>query len=39
LQSMRSKHQICYTQLGRKFYYRPEEVELLFMKSGKYHHV
>ena len=39
LQSMRSKHQICYTQLGRKFYYRPEEVELLFTKSGKYHHV
>ena len=37
LQSMRSKHQICYTQLGRKFYYRPEEVELLFLKSGKYH--
>ena len=39
LQSMRSKHQICYTQLGRKFYYRPEEVELLFLKSGKYHRV
>ena len=39
LQSMRSKHQICYTQLGRKFYYRPEEVELLFMKLGKYNRV
>ena len=39
LQSMRSKHKICYTQLGRKFYYRPEEVELLFLKSGKYHRV
>ena len=39
LQSMRSKHQICYTQLGRKFYYHPEEVELLFFKSGKYHSV
>ena len=21
---MRSKHKICYAQLGRKFYYRPE---------------
>ena len=37
LQSMRSKHQICYTQLCRKFYYLHEEVELLFLKSGKYH--
>ena len=26
---MRSKHKICYAQLGRKFYYRPEEVELV----------
>ena len=39
LQTMRSKHKICYAQLGRKFYYRPEEVELLFTKSGKYHRV
>ena len=39
LQTMRSKHKICYAQLGRKFYYRPEEVELLFLKSGKYHRV
>ena len=37
LQSLRSKHQICYTQLGRKFFYRPEEVERLFLKSGKHY--
>ena len=37
LQTMRSKHKICYAQLGRKFYYRPEEVELVIRQSGKYH--
>ena len=36
LQTMRSKHKICYAQLGRKFYYRPEEVELVIKQSGKY---
>lgn len=39
LQTMRSKHKICYAQLGRKFYYRPEEVELVVKQSGKYHHI
>ena len=29
LQTMRSKHKICYAQIGKKFYYRPEEVELV----------
>lgn len=37
LQTMRSKHKICYAQMGRKFYYRPEEVELVIRQSGKYH--
>ena len=37
LQAMRSKHKICYAQLGRKFYYRSEEVELVIKQSGKYH--
>ena len=36
---MRSKHKICYAQLGRKFYYRPEEVELVIRQSGKYHSI
>ena len=39
LQTMRSKHKICYAQLGRKFYYRPEEVELVIRQSGKYHSI
>ena len=39
LQAMRSKHKICYAQLGRKFYYRPEEVELVIKQSGKYNKV
>ena len=39
LQAMRSKHKICYAQLGRKFYYRPEEVELVIKQSGKYYKV
>ncbi len=39
LQTMRSKHKICYAQLGRKFYYRPEEVELVIRQSGKYHNI
>ena len=39
LQTMRSKHKICYAQLGRKFYYRPEEVELVIKQSGKYHSI
>ena len=39
LQTMRSKHKICYYQLGRKFYYRPEEVELVIRQSGKYNSI
>lgn len=39
LQTMRSRHKICYTQLGRKFYYRPEEVDLVIKQSGKYHSI
>jgi len=39
LQTMRSKHKICYCQLGRKFYYRPEEVKLVIKQSGKYHNI
>ena len=39
LQTMRSKHKICYAQMGRKFYYRPEEVELVIKQSGKYNKV
>lgn len=39
LQTMRSKHMICYAQMGRKFYYRPEEVELVIKQSGKYNKV
>lgn len=39
LQTMRSKHKICYAQLGRKFYYRPEEVELVIKQLGKYHSI
>lgn len=39
LQAMRSKHKICYTQLGRKYYYRPEEVELVIKQSGTYHSI
>ena len=37
LQTLRTKHKICYAQLGRKFYYHPEEVELVIKQSGKYH--
>ena len=39
LQTMRSKHKICYARMGRKFYYRPEEVELVIKQSGKYHNI
>ena len=39
LQTMRSKHKICYAQMGRKFYYRPEEVELVIRQLGKYHNI
>lgn len=39
LQLLRSKHKICYAQMGRKFYYRPEEVELVIKQSGKYNKV
>lgn len=39
LQTMRSRHKICYAQLGRKFYYRPEEVELVIKQSGKYYNI
>lgn len=36
LQELRSKHRIGYVQIGRKFYYRPEEVELVLRQSGRY---
>ena len=36
LQELRSKHRIGYAQIGRKFYYRPEEVELVLRQLGKY---
>ncbi len=36
LQELRYKHKIAYTQIGRKFYYRPEEVELVQHQSGTY---
>lgn len=39
LQTLRAKHKICYAQLGRKFYYHPEEVELVIKQSGKYHSI
>lgn len=29
LQAMRDRHGIAYSQIGRKFYYRPEDVERL----------
>ncbi len=38
LQELRYKHKISYTQIGRKFYYRPEEVELVQRQSGTYIH-
>lgn len=36
LQELRSKHRIGYAQIGRKFYYRSEEVELVLRQLGKY---
>ncbi len=36
LQELRYKHKIGYAQIGRKFYYRPEEVELVQRQSGTY---
>jgi len=39
LQTMRSKHKICYAQMGKKFFYRPEEVELVIKQSSKYNKV
>lgn len=36
LQELRYKHKISYAQIGRKFYYRPEEVELVLRQSGTY---
>lgn len=36
LQELRYKHKISYSQIGRKFYYRPEEVELVQRQSGIY---
>ncbi len=39
LQTLRSRHKIGYAQMGRKFYYRPEEVELVIRQSGKYHKI
>ena len=36
LQELRYKHRISYAQIGRKFYYRPEEVELVLRQSGTY---
>ena len=36
LQELRSKHRIGYAQIVRKFYYRPEEVELVSRQQGLY---
>ena len=36
LQELRRKHKIGYAQMGRKFYYRPEEVELVSRQQGHY---
>lgn len=36
LQELRSKHRIGYAQIGCKFYYRPEEVELVSRQQGVY---
>ena len=36
LQELRYKHKISSAQIGRKFYYRPEEVELVLCQSGTY---
>lgn len=36
LQELRSKHRIGYAQIGRKFYYRPEELELVSRQQGLY---
>ena len=34
LQAMRDRHGIAYSQIGRKFYYRPEDVERLLPVPG-----
>ena len=36
LQELRQRHRIGYAQIGRKFYYRPEEVELVSRQQGLY---
>ena len=36
---MLPKMQDLNNELGRKFYYRPEEVELVIKQSGKYHNI
>lgn len=36
LQELRHKHKICYAQIGRKFYYRPEEIERVSLQQGLY---
>lgn len=33
LQVMRDRHDIAYSQIGRKFYYKPEEVERMLPSS------
>lgn len=34
LQAMRYRHDIAYSQIGRKFYYKPEDVECLLPSAG-----
>lgn len=34
LQALRDRHAIAYSQIGRKFYYRPEDVERLLPVPG-----
>lgn len=36
LQELRYRHKISYAHIGHKFYYRPEEVELVQRQSGVY---
>ena len=34
LQALRDRHDIAYSQIGRKFYYKPEDVERLLPVHG-----
>ena len=36
LQTLRSKRQITYTRIGRRFYYRPQEVERVLLLGSRY---